>query len=190
MHKMLVWYRWIVNETTIQWLLVIPAAYQGEVLCILHSAPGAGHFGEARSIHALMQMPGFWYQHWMHRYTCNSCLRCKPIQQKAQAPMQSFVAGEPMERMAIDIAGPFHTSARGNCFIAVVMDYFTKWVEFMPMPDHKAETVASHMVVSVFMRVGIPNYLHSDQGSDFLSELFTEGVWSDSHENDSLETPK
>jgi hypothetical protein len=38
--------------------------------------------------------------------------------------MESFQAGEPMERMASDIAGQLHKSSAGNEFILVAIDYF------------------------------------------------------------------
>ena len=49
------------------------------------------------------------------------------------------------------------------------MDYFTKWVEFIAMPNHTAK-----MVAKVFTRIGVPRFLHSHQGTDFLSGLFSE----------------
>ena len=50
------------------------------------------------------------------------------------------MVGEPLERMTIDITEPFHESRTGNQFVAVIINYFTKWVEFIAMPDHTAET--------------------------------------------------
>ena len=79
--------------------------------------------------------------------------------------MKSFIVGEPLERMAIDITDPFHESR----FVAVVMDYFTKWVELIAMPNHTTETVSQ-----VFTRVSIPKFLHSNQETNFLSSLFVE----------------
>lgn len=90
--------------------------------------------------------------------------------------MQSFITGMPLERMAIDLAGPFHETASGNTFISVVMDYFTKWAEAILVPDHKAATVGNHLIRCVFCKVGLQRYLHSDQGRDFLSNLF-DGAW-------------
>ena len=52
-----------IDKTTLQWCLVIPDTYQGEILRVLHSAPSTGHFGEARSLAALVRMPVFWFQH-------------------------------------------------------------------------------------------------------------------------------
>ena len=174
----LVWYRWQVDDRRFQWKLVVPAGFQKLVLRAVHDAPAGGHFGEKRSVSSLLRLPVFWFgfkgDMRMHCRTCDDCLRCKPELRKSRAPMSSFTVGEPLQRMAIDIMGPLHRTKRGNCYIAVVMDYFTKWVELMAMPNHTAETVAQHLVPQVFARVGIPLYLHSDQGRDFCSGLFRE----------------
>ena len=96
------------------------------------------------------------------------------MQRKAKAPMKYFTAGEPMERMAIDIMSNVHRSAKGNTCICVVMDYFTKHVCIIPLPSHCAETVARELVNQVFTILGLPRFLHSDRGTDLLSELFWE----------------
>ena len=46
----------------------------------------------------------------------------------------------PMDRFSIDVLGPLPRTARGNKYILVVMDYFSRWVEILPVPDHTAET--------------------------------------------------
>ena len=48
-----------------------------------------------------------------------------------------------MERMAVDVTGPLLPMPRGNRYICVVMDYFTKWPEAYAPLNHEAETVAS-----------------------------------------------
>ena len=79
-----------------------------------------------------------------------------------------------MERIAVDIAGPFPVSNKGNKYILVVQDYFTKWVECFPMSNMEAGTVAKIVVEEVVTKFGIPNKIHSDQGRQFESELFKE----------------
>ena len=44
----------------------------------------------------------------------------------------------------------------------------------IPLPDHKATTLANALVMNVFSKVGIPEYLHSDQGTNFMSQVFSE----------------
>ena len=79
-----------------------------------------------------------------------------------------------MQRMAVDIAGPFTRTRRSNRFICVAMDYLTKWPKACAMLNHEAETVAEFLVTQVFTRFGVPGELHSDQGRDFESRVYKE----------------
>ena len=79
-----------------------------------------------------------------------------------------------MERMAIDILGPLPRSEEGYRYIALVVDYFTKWAEAIPLRNQEAPTVARAFVESVVLRLGAPATLHSDQGRNFQSSVFRE----------------
>jgi transposase InsO family protein len=83
-------------------------------------------------------------------------------------------ASMPFERVCIDVLGPLPRTHQGNAYALVITDWFTKWVEALAVPDQKAETVAEAAVVNVFVRFGLPQILHSDQGRDFESALFRE----------------
>ena len=77
-----------------------------------------------------------------------------------------------MERVALDVIGPLPRTDRGNRFILVISDYFTRWAEAYPIPDHKAQMVAGKLVDEWISRYGIMQTLHSDQGRDFESDVF------------------
>lgn len=79
-----------------------------------------------------------------------------------------------MDRVATDITGPFPTSDSGSKYILVVQDQFSKWVEAYAIKDQSAETVARVLVHEFFSRFGVPLELHSDQGSNYGSDLFKE----------------
>ena len=79
-----------------------------------------------------------------------------------------------MERIAIDIVGPLSITTQGNCYICVVMDYFTKWPEAYALPNHEVETVAEVLVNQFFTRFGVLGELHSDQGRQFEFQVFQE----------------
>lgn len=87
--------------------------------------------------------------------------------------MQVEQSGYPMERIAIDILGELPESDIGNMYIVVISDYYTKWTESHPMPNMEASTVAN-IITQVVTRFGIPSVIHSDQGGQFESQLFTE----------------
>ena len=88
--------------------------------------------------------------------------------------MHQYNVGAPFERIAIDIAGPFPESDRGNRYLLVAMDYFTKWPEVYAIPNQEASTVADTLVTHFFCRFGVPIELHSDQGRNFESRLMQE----------------
>lgn len=63
---------------------------------------------------------------------------------------------------------------QGNRYILVIGDYFTKWTEAFAIPDQEAETVAKKLVHEFICRLGVPIQVHSDQGRNFESSLFSE----------------
>ena len=53
-------------------------------------------------------------------------------------------------------------AARGNKYVLVVGDYFTKWTEAYPMPDLEATTVARLLVNEFICHFSVPEQLHTD----------------------------
>lgn len=76
------------------------------------------------------------------------------------------------ERLALDILSPQPVKDLENKYILVVADYASKWVEAFPLPNQEAQTVASLLVKEVICLFGVP-LIHSDQGKNFQSALFT-----------------
>ena len=52
----------------------------------------------------------------------------------------------------MDIMGPLPETPRGNRYILVVGDYFTKWKEAYPLPDIEALSIAKVLVNSLNAR--------------------------------------
>jgi hypothetical protein len=91
-----------------------------------------------------------------------------------KAKLQQEPVGGRFERVAIDVMGELPLTADGNKYILVVSDYFTKWTQAFPMINQTAMTVADTLVNHCFSLFGMPRWIHSDQGSNFESELFQE----------------
>ena len=79
-----------------------------------------------------------------------------------------------MEKVHIDFLGPLPRSRKGNEYILVIIDNFTKWLECLPLDSQTAEVTARAAVNEFFARFGYPFNLVSDQGRNFESELFAE----------------
>jgi transposase InsO family protein len=78
-----------------------------------------------------------------------------------------------MQRLAVDILGPLPVTERGNKYLLVITDYFTKWVEVIPLRSQDAISVADALLNSVISRFGVPSELHSDQGRNFESAVLS-----------------
>jgi hypothetical protein len=94
----------------------------------------------------------------------------------------------PFQHVHIDLAGPFplrqlsapagrgshdrtktalFTTVVGSAFICLVVDYFTKAAEFLFLPDETALSVAKVLHDGWPMRYGLPEWLTSDNGTEF-----------------------
>jgi len=63
---------------------------------------------------------------------------------------------------------------RGNCWILVLTDHFTRWADALAIPDASAPTLARVLDQNVFCYFGLPEQLHSDQGAQFQSQLLSD----------------
>jgi len=112
-------------------------------------------------------------QNWLR--ACDSCQRIKGMgRHGTRMNMKTEAVSAPLERVAVDIMGPWPTTSRGNRFIVIYQDYFSNWIEVFPLARHTAVDVASILVNEVITRYGVPLKLHSDQGREFESTLFQE----------------
>lgn len=69
------------------------------------------------------------------------------------------------------LGGDSGRSRRGNAYI-LLMDYFSKFVEIIPIANQEATTVAQIIVEVVCCRFGCPLQLLSDRGACSQSHLF------------------
>ncbi|KRX73465.1 Transposon Ty3-G Gag-Pol polyprotein [Trichinella sp. T6] len=158
-------------------LPLIPRARVPEVLDLIHNHPTGGHLGVAKSLEKIRQR-FYWPQQredvedWCR--TCDACASRKAPQAKARAPMQIQPVGYPFQRIGVDVLGPLEETKRGNRYLLVICDYFTKWPEAFPMPDAEATTIARHLVNGILCRFRAPETIHSDQGRNFESALIKE----------------
>jgi hypothetical protein len=81
---------------------------------------------------------------------CDECSRNKVSSKKPTAALGDMRVGAPMDRLSTDIVGPLPLTPRGNRYILVVTDYFSKWVDVIAIADQSAITTAR-----VLLQLGI-----------------------------------
>lgn len=83
------------------------------------------------------------------------------------------VVSEPFKKIAIDIIGELPRSKSGCKYILTIVDYATRYPEAIPLKNISSKTVADALI-QCFTRLGIPEELVSDQGSNFVGKLMTQ----------------
>ena len=72
------------------------------------------------------------------------------------------------------MTGPHPWSKRGNVFICIVVDVFSKWLEIFAIRNKEALTVARVSVEKVFCRMGTPLSILSDRGREVDGQVIRE----------------
>ena len=84
------------------------------------------------------------------------------------------LATRPFEVLGLDFMGPILPhSPLGNNHILVITDYFTKWVEVIPLKTTSALVTAKALMDRVILYHGPPKTVVTDRGPNFTSELFS-----------------
>ena len=74
----------------------------------------------------------------------------------------------------MDLLDMSATTTRGNRYVLVMVDCFTRWTEAFPLPDKTAQSVADAFFNQIVCRFGMPSVIHSDQGREFENKIMQE----------------
>ena len=170
--------RWESDDgKSVHFLTVLPQGLRKSVLKELHGVNTAGHLGVKKTTGKVKER-FYWvgYHADVRSFLrqCELCARRKSPAKKSKARLRQYQVGGPLERIAVDVVGPLPETHNGNKYILVIGDYWTKWTEAYAIPDQTSETVAKKIVEEFVCRFGIPKELHSDQGRNFESSVFSE----------------
>ena len=154
--------------------IVAPRKLRDTIIAQMHDF---GHLGIVKTL-CEMQKRFYWIRmkadviRWIR--CCRICAKHKTKQPRTVSPLKQELSGSRNERIAFDIIGPLAESTRGNRFILVIIDYFTKWVEASALSRHTAKIVANELFEKWITRFGVPLKIHSDQAPEFNSALMKE----------------
>ena len=149
--------------------LVLPRTMVIQVLLLMHDNATAGHLGMQKTL-AKIRSRFYWVgqrkdvEEW-----CRHCTECasRKSPPAARGRMKVAVTGVPFQRVAMDIIGPFPKTAKGNMYVLIIGDYFTKWVEAYPMSDMEATTVAKCLYDFICMSFWCTEYAAYRSGTEF-----------------------
>jgi transposase InsO family protein len=81
-------------------------------------------------------------------------------------------AHHPFDKCHLDIVGPLPLLAEGYKYILTFQDDLSKYVVATPIKQQDAETIARTFVTQAVLKYGTPSVVHTDQGANFVSEMF------------------
>ena len=157
--------------------LVLPNSLRESVLEVAHDSILGGHLATKKTYDRVTSnffWPGAYDD--VSRY-CQSCAICQRTIPKGRCGKTPLVAmpiiGEPFVRVAIDLVGPLPMSGRKHRWILTLVDCATRYPEAIPMKVIDTIECAEELV-NIFSRIGIPQEILSDRGSQFVSDLMRE----------------
>uniref|UniRef100_A0A2N9IPM6 Integrase catalytic domain-containing protein n=1 Tax=Fagus sylvatica TaxID=28930 RepID=A0A2N9IPM6_FAGSY len=76
----------------------------------------------------------------------------------------------PFHTWGLDLIGPINPASGGYIWILVATEYFSKWVEAIPLRKATGAAVANFIREHIITRFGIPHKIISDNGTPFVNK--------------------
>ena len=158
--------------------LAVPLGLRDNVMSLGHYSIMSGHQGIKKTYDRItteFYWPGIHADVQRYCRSCDICQRTTPKGRVSKVPLGRMpLIDRPFKRVAVDLIGPIAPiTDRGNRYILTMVDYATRYPEATALKSIEAETVAEALV-TMFTRVGVPEEILSDQGSQFLSGIMKE----------------
>ena len=99
--------------------------------------------------------------------SCKSCACMKPHFLRSQGTLIHATA--PFQRLSVDFKGPLPPSKNGNRYLLTIIDEFSRFPFAYPCRDMTSGTV-TQCFSQLFSLFGMPDMVHNDRGTDFISE--------------------
>ena len=97
------------------------------------------------------------------------------VQRAPASAMNPIIKPWPFRGWGIDLIGQIYPpSSKNHKFILVATDYFTKWVEAIPLKNVTSRDMVEFVKKHIVYRFGIPQTIMTDQGTMFTSGEFEE----------------
>ena len=151
----------------------MPRQMRQKIMQEYHDGRLAGHFSGPKLYKTLVQS---WWWPQMYCDTidyANSCTQCAVVQgtgRRQKPPLHPIITERPFQIVGEDTM-ELPITSRGNRYVIVLQDLFTKWPMVFPTPDQKAARIAQLLVEEIIPIFGVPEALLSDRGTNLLSFL-------------------
>jgi hypothetical protein len=106
---------------------------------------------------------------------CQDCQKFGNIQRVPASALNPIIKPWPFRGWGIDLIGQINPpSSKGHKFVLLAIDYFTKWVDVVPLKKVTSENMVEFVKEHIICRFGIPQTITTYQGAQFVSSEFEE----------------
>ena len=161
--------------------LAIPRKHRREIMKALHD--DHGHFHHDRVLE-LARSRFYWkdMNKDIKEYV-KACHRCAigldSVIPKAKMKPTVTEVSIPFERWHFDVIGPLPVSSKGNSYVLVAQDAFSKWPEAMAVSTcPTTQVIIDWLYATIICRFGQPKEIMTDRGSQLESKECTEWMKS------------
>lgn len=145
------------------------------VLVAFHDKPLGGHqgvFKTLRNIRKQFNWKGMVRDISKYIKNCPSCQKNKSGRMHIMPMVMPNSASVPFEKVYLDIVGPLEETINGEKYILTFEDDLSRFTDCYAINDMEANTVAKFFFDQIISRYGIPKLVVTDQGSNFMSDVF------------------
>lgn len=164
----------VAEDLTFKWKYVVPLTERRGVMGKIHEE---AHLGPVKTL-AKIRERFYWPR--MASDVKRFCDRCE-VCRESKVPNLNVtprcgkpkLCSRPWEIISLDFLGPYPRSRKGNVWILVVSDFFSKFVMVQCMRSATASAVCAFVEHMVFNLFGAPAVCISDNAQVFKGDLFT-----------------
>jgi len=150
--------------------LLIPSEGVPHAIRLFHDEEGHPGFRTTiRNVQGKLTWPGMRKDVAEYVRKCETCQKVKSDTHPLMDIQATREVGAPMEKVAIDLMGPYPRSNNGKTHILVLTDLYSRWIEAFPMGNPTSTRIAQLLEKEVFHRYGYPRTIISDNGRQFTS---------------------
>jgi hypothetical protein len=103
---------------------------------------------------------------------CQVCQRFRKIQMVPTLVMNPIIKPWPFRGWGMDMINKINPpSSKGHQYILAITDYFTKWVEAIPMKSVTSNDAINFIKEHVIHRFGIPQTITTDEFRKFTADV-------------------
>jgi transposase InsO family protein len=162
------------DDVVKHWQLIVPKDRRTDFVKAAHEGATGGHFGRRRTANQVSRR-AYW-PGWRRAVDdcckkCDVCARVHKGRPPKYAVLQPLDVNGPMDRLHVDLCGPFVKSA-GKEYILTCVDAFSRYLIAVPIPSKRAEVVAEALVRYVISVHGCARQILTDLGREYINEIY------------------